>query len=420
MTLIVVGVSHHHTPLELRERLAFPPESLGSSLERLEEFAHEGVILSTCNRTEIYADVGHPRSGYEALLRFLADARDVPVDDLRASATMLPQLEAVRHLFRVSAGLDSMIIGEPQILGQIRSAFEAGRQHQALSATMSRLFEQALAVGKRVRTETDIARSAVSVSYAAVELAREVFGDLRGRTALVIGAGKMGELTVRTLKSHGVSRLIVGSRGLSNAQRLARRLGGDPCALDDIHDALRDSDIVISSTASGNHVLEAVDVERAMARRVDRSMLIVDIAVPRDVAPEAGDVSNVHLFNIDDLEDICSRNIESRRLELPQAEVLIEEEVSRFDAWRESREVTPLIRSLVSHAESIRQSELDRALARLSGLSERDRNVVQAMSVALVNKLLHDPITRLKAGSSEHDSRVYARTVRDLFSLADE
>jgi glutamyl-tRNA reductase len=313
-----------------------------------------------------------------------------------------------------------MIIGEPQILGQIRAAFEVARRHQALSATLSRLFEQALAAGKRVRTETDISRSAVSVSYAAVELAREVFGDLQGRTAMVIGAGKMGELTVRTLKSHGVSRLIVGSRGMASAERLARRLGGDPCVLDDIHDALSDSDIVISSTASGQHVLQAIDVELAMARRVDRPMLIVDIAVPRDVAPEAGELSNVHLFNIDDLEDICSRNIEIRRLELPQAELLIEEEVARFDAWREGREITPLIASLVSHAESIRRSELDRALARLSGLSARDRNVVQAMSVALVNKLLHDPITRLKAGSSEHDGRAYARTVRDLFSLADE
>jgi glutamyl-tRNA reductase len=420
VTLVVVGVSHHNTPLELRERLAFPPDTLGSSLERLSEFAHEGVILSTCNRTEIYAEVGHAHSGSEALLRFLADARDVPVDELRTSASMLSQLEAVRHLFKVSAGLDSMIIGEPQILGQIRTAFEVARQQQALSATMSRLFEQALATGKRVRTETDISRSAVSVSYAAVQLAREVLGDLNGRTALVIGAGKMGELTVRTLKSHGVSRLIVGSRGMASAERLARRLGGEPCVLDHIHAALSDSDIVISSTASGQHILEGADVERAMAHRVDRSMLIVDIAVPRDVAPEAGEVSNVHLFNIDDLEDICSRNIETRRLELPQAELLIEEEVSRFDAWRESREVTPLIRSLVSHAESIRQSELDRALARLSGLSERDRNVVQAMSVALVNKLLHEPITRLKSGTEEHDSRVYARAVRDLFSLAEE
>jgi glutamyl-tRNA reductase len=420
MTLIVVGVSHHNTPLELRERLAFPPETLASAIEQLSQFAHEGVIVSTCNRTEIYADVGHARSGSEALIRFLADSRDVPENDLKGSAITLSQLEAVRHLFRVSSGLDSMIIGEPQILGQIRGAFEVARQHQSLSSTMSRLFEQALATGKRVRTETDISRSAVSVSYAAVELAREVFGDLHGRTALVIGAGKMGELTVRTLRSHGVSRLIVGSRGLASAERLARRLGGDPCALDQIHDALSDSDIVISSTASGQHILEAADVERAMSQRTDRSMLIVDIAVPRDVAPEAGRLSNVHLFNIDDLEDICCRNIETRRLEMPQAELLIDDEVARFESWRESREITPLIQSLVNHAESIRQSELDRALARLSSLSERDRNVVQALSVALVNKLLHDPITRLKTGSSEHDGRVYARTVRDLFRLADE
>jgi glutamyl-tRNA reductase len=247
-----------------------------------------------------------------------------------------------------------------------------------------------------------------------------VLGDLHGRTALVIGAGKMGELTVRTHRAHGVGRLIVGSRGMASAQSLARRLGGEPCTLEDIDDALAQSDIVISSTASGHHVLERSDVERAMLKRMDRSMLLVDIAVPRDVAPDAGEVSNVHLFNIDDLEEICSRNLEMRRLELPQAEAFIECEVASFEAWRESREVTPLIQSLVTHAESIRQSELERALARLSSLSDRDRNIVQALTVALVNKLLHDPITRLKTGSPEHNSRVYARTVRDLFSLAED
>src|SRR5215204_4223157 len=268
MTLVSVGVSHHTTPLELRERLAFPPDTLSQAIDRLGQFAHEGVILSTCNRTEIYADVGHLRSGSEALIRFLADSRGVPVLELEECAETFAQLEAVRHLLRVSSGLESMVIGEPQILGQLRSAYEIARQHQTLSPTMSRLFEQALATGKRIRTETDIARNAVSVSYAAVELARDVLGDLRGRTALVIGAGKMGELTVRTLCAHGVSRLIVGSRGMTSAERLARRLGGEPCTLDAIDAALAQSDIVISSTASGAHVLERQDVERAMLQRI--------------------------------------------------------------------------------------------------------------------------------------------------------
>ncbi|MFN0071728.1 MAG: glutamyl-tRNA reductase [Chloroflexota bacterium] len=420
MTLVVVGVSHHNTPLTLRERLAFPPDELGAAVLRLGQFAHEGVILSTCNRTEIYADVGHPRSGREALIRFLADSRDVPVEDLQSSATSFGQQDAVRHLFRVSAGLDSMIVGEPQILGQLRTSFEVARQHQSLSATMSRLFEQALATGKRVRTETDIARNAVSISYAAVDLARNVLQDLHGKTALVIGAGKMGELTVRTLRAHGISQLIVASRGLASAQRLAERLGGEPCTLEAIDIALAAADIVISSTASGTHILEAADVERCMAMRPNRSMLVVDIAVPRDIAPEVAGIPNVHLYNIDDLEDICSRNLTVRQLELPRAEQLIEEEVARFESWRESREIAPLIRSLVGHAESIRQAELERALARLAGLSDRDRNVVQALSVALVNKLLHDPITRLKASAPDHDGRAYARTVRDLFSLAED
>lgn len=420
MTLVVVGVSHHHTPLELRERLAFPPTEIGPALVRLGEFAHEGVILSTCNRTEIYARVGHPRSGSESLLRFLAEIRAVPVAEVKATSESYCQREAVRHLFRVSAGLESMVVGEPQILGQIRTAFDAARKNQTLSPTMSRLFEQALATGKRVRTETDIARNAVSTSYAAVDLARDVLGDLRGKTVLVIGAGKMGELTVRTLRAHGVDRLIVASRGLASAQKLATRLGGEPCTLAELDDALCQADIVISSTASGAHVLEADHVRRCMEQRPDRSLLLIDIAVPRDIAPDAGDMANVHLYNIDDLEDICVKNLDVRRQELPLAESVIEEEIARFESWRDSREITPLIRSLVDRAETIRQSELERALARLSGLSDRDRNVVQALSVALVNKLLHDPITRLKANGSERDGRGYARTVRDLFCLADD
>ena len=248
-------------------------------------YAHEGVILSTCNRTEIYADVGHARSGAQALIRFLAETREVPIDELQATTFALSQEDTVRHLFRVSAGLESMVVGEPQILGQIRSAFEAARETQELSAAMSRLFEQALSVGKRVRTETDIARNAVSVSFAAVELAREVHGDLTGRTALVIGAGKMGELTVRTIRAHGISPPIVASRGEASARKLAERLGGEPCTLDSLDQALIDADIVISSTASGQHVLEAPAVERILKARNGRSLLLVDIAVPRDIDP---------------------------------------------------------------------------------------------------------------------------------------
>jgi glutamyl-tRNA reductase len=230
----------------------------------------------------------------------------------------------------------------------------------------------------------------------------------------------MGELTVRTLRAYGISRIVVASRGIESARRLAQRLGGEPCTLDHVVQAVSEADIVISSTASGRHVLEASDVAQAMAQRPDRSLLLVDIAVPRDIAPEAGAVPNVHLFNIDQLEDICSKNIETRKGEVPLAESLVTEEVGRFETWRESREVAPVIRSLVNHAEIIRQSELERALARLSGLSDRDRNVVQALSVALVNKLLHDPITQLKANSTEHDARAYARTVRELFCLAED
>lgn len=420
MTLIVVGVSHQATPLEVRERLAFPIPEIGPALDQLQHFAHEGVLLSTCNRTEIYADVGHARTGREALVRFLAEARGMAPGEITGTAFSLGEVEAIRHLFRVSAGVESMIVGEPQILGQIRTAFGLARERQSLSASMSRLFEQALAVGKRVRAETRISQSAVSLSYAAVELAREVLGDLQDRTVLVIGAGKMGDLTVQTLRAHGVSRLMVASRGMESAVRLAQRLGGEPRTLADLGQALVDADIVISSTAAGHHVLEADTVARAQQARGGRMLLLVDIAVPRDIDPAAGDLDNVRLFNIDELESICDRNMDLRRRELPVVESLIDDEVAKFESWRESREIAPVISALVDRAEGIRQVELERALARLNGLSERDRNVVQALTVSLVNKLLHTPITRLKEHGTTESARTYARTVTDLFALVDE
>lgn len=420
MTLIVVGVSHQATPLDVRERLAFPLPEIRPALDQLQHFVHEGVLLSTCNRTEIYADVGHARTGREALVRFLAEARGMAPAEITDTAFSLGEVDAVRHLFRVSAGVESMIVGEPQILGQIRSAFELARTHQSLSASMSRLFEQALAVGKRVRTETAIAQNAVSLSYAAVALARDVLGDLRDRTVLVIGAGKMGDLAVQTLRAHGVNRLMVASRVMASAARLAARLGGAPRTLANIEEALVEADIVISSTAAGHHVLEAETVARAQAARNGRLLLLVDIAVPRDIDPAAGRLNNVHLYNIDELESICARNMELRRLELPRVETLISEEVARFESWRENREIAPVISALVDRAEGIRQAELERALARLAGLSERDRNVVQALTVSLVNKLLHTPIMRLKEHGTTESARTYARTVTDLFALVDE
>lgn len=420
MTLLAVGVSHQATPVAVRERLAYRPDELGSALETLNSYVHEGVLLSTCNRTEIYAMVGHAHSGRAALLRFLSDSRGIPEQAFEPSSFAHVQEDAAQHLFRVAAGLESMVIGEPQILGQVRSAFDRARTHMQLGPTLSRLFHQALAVGKRARTESDIARSAASVSYAAVELARSTLGELRGRTVLIMGAGKMGQLAVRTLRSKGVHRLLVASRSLASARRLASQLGGEPLKFDALIDALQRADIVISSTAAGGFVLEYQTVHDAMQHRNGRPLLLIDIAVPRDIDPSVATVPGVHLSNIDDLESVCRQNLEVRRQETLKVEPLIGEEVERFAVWRESREVAPVIQALVQRAEGIRQAELERTLARLGSLSDRDRNVVSALSVSLMNKLLHEPIVRLKERGNGHDGRGYVRALSDLFRLAEE
>ncbi|HVC35049.1 MAG TPA: glutamyl-tRNA reductase [Chloroflexota bacterium] len=409
--LRVVGLSFRSAPVELREKVLIGETELGPALQKL----GHGVILSTCNRTEIY-QVADGDGTYPDAARFLEQRFDGAADLIQPHLYEIEQGRAVRHLYAVAAGLDSMVLGEPQILGQVRAAVEAAEAAGTAAPVLSHVFRQAIRAGRRARGETFVGRHAVSISYAAVELARTVFGRLDGCRALVIGAGEMGELTVRTLVDHGVGVVAVANRTLAHADALATRFGGTAVLLEQLVPALVDSDIVISSTDAPGYVISSPDVERAVARRGGRPLFLVDIAVPRDVDPLVRALPNVFLYDIDDLKALCDLNREGRRAEVQQVRQIIDDEAQRFERWWRARQVVPTIVAVRQQAERARQAELAEALGKLSHLSDADRATVDDLTRALVAKLLHRPTVRLRELADAADDAAI-RVVRSLYGL---
>ena len=419
MAVLVVGLTHRDAPVELRERLAIGRQEYPAAHGQLSRYVPEGVILSTCNRTEIYASVGHRSSGLRAITHYLSAFSGIEEAALEASLHSHWQQDAVRHLFRVSAGLDSMILGEGQILGQVREAYELASLQGPVGPVLSRLFDRALLVGKRARTETAIARSAVSVSQAAVEQAALTLGTLAGATVLLIGAGKMGQLAARVLQQRGAARIIAANRGQTRAAALVSAVGGEAWSLERLPEALTAADVVISSTASDDYIVTRSLLAASLPERRGRPLVAIDIAVPRDIEPDVADLPGVSLFNIDDLRGVCSANLDQRRRESSLVEAIVEQEVERFIRWCDERELAPTIRALVDRGERIRQDELARALQRLGQLSDKELNALNAMSKAIVQKMLHEPITRLKRRGAGLDGHHYALAARELFGLSE-
>lgn len=412
MRLVMVGVNHRAADVEVRERVAIGPAALPAALAALRRHAAEGLILSTCNRTEVYGIVGHVGSGERELRRFLAEFHGLDADTLGRSLIAADGRDAARHLCAVAAGLDSMALGEAQILGQVRAAYLAALHHGTLGPVLGALGRHALAAGKRARSETAIGRHAVTIPYAAVELARSVLGGLEGRTVLVIGAGEMAELALRSLLEYGCGSALVINRTLARARELAERRGGEALPWSALREAVARADVVISSTGAGRHVVTPELV--AAGARAGRLLCLIDIAVPRDVAPSVRDLPGVALYDIDDLAATCAANSARRAAAAAAAQAIVDEEADRFMAWWRAREVVPTIQALRERAEQIREQELRRALARLPGLSERDRQVVAALASALVGKLLHQPTVYLK---QSEDALGQAHIVRRLFDL---
>ncbi|HEY4346104.1 MAG TPA: glutamyl-tRNA reductase [Gaiellaceae bacterium] len=394
MTLSLVGISHHVAPVELRERVSL-------SLERASSLARtlgDAVCLSTCNRTEVYlADDDGSRA--------LSSLEELAGEPLRSVVYRMHDDAAALHLFRVSAGLDSLIPGETEILGQVRAAFDAGSPGPLLD----RVFRQALQLGKRVRTETAIAESPASVPSAAAALAAQVFGDLNGRKVLLVGAGRIGELAAGNLSARGASISYVANRGAEAGAELAARFGGAPLTLDEVAGKLSEVDVVLTSSAAPGLLIHAKDIPS----RRRHPLFFIDIAVPRDVDPAVHELSGCFLYDIDDLEAVVSETLAGRRVEAELAERLVVEEAERFREWRASLDVVPAISSLRAHAESIRASEL----AKLGSLPDEERQRIEAVTAQILNKLLHEPTVRMKAAAVEGGGSTYAEVLRRLFGL---
>jgi glutamyl-tRNA reductase len=424
MNVVLVGTSHRHAPVEFRELVAFAPGRAGEIAATLAGEDGEAVALSTCNRTELYLACEDSAGAVERGAGALATLAGLPAGELEGSLYTLLDEDAVCHLFRVAAGLDSMIRGEGQILGQIRSAYEAAQEARATGPALHRLFRHALRTGKRVRTETGIAENPASVSTAAAELVERVFEDIRGTKVLLLGAGKIGELAALELVARGASGIVVANRSLERASRLAERFGARATSLETLEDELALADVVVASTGSAGYLVTAEQVERALAGRRERPVFFVDIAVPRDLDPAINDLAGCYLYDIDDLQRVVTESVEGRTEETDRAEAIVAYEAEQFRAWQRSRDVVPAITSLRELAETIRAQELARAEPSLGALSPRERRAVESLTTQIVNKLLHLPTVRLKEAAAAPTGAVdgvhYAEAVRHLFGLVEE
>ena len=418
--LVLLGVNHQSASIELRERLAFSEADLRDVLPKLVELpgVDEAVVLSTCNRVEVVLHSDDPRAARRAVRDFLATEREISGDELDRHAYHYFDRDVARHLFRVAAGLDSMVLGEPQILGQVKQAFATARDAGTVGSVLDHLMRQVITAAKRVRTETGISRHAVSIAFAAVELARKIFGDLRERTALLLGAGKMGALVAAHLKAAGVSTITVSSRTYQRAARLAEQIGGQAVNWDDAFQQLGKVDIVVSGTAAPGLILEKRAVQPWMRQRRGRPLFLIDIAVPRDIAPDVNDLDGVYLYDVDDLQGVVASNLAERRRAAEDAVAILEEEVAVFDQWVESLKVAPTIAAMRDAVLGIGDREFERYRSRLGPLTDVQEEQFRALIRGVLQKTLHGPIVHLRDAAQRGDGAQVAAMYRRIFGLS--
>jgi glutamyl-tRNA reductase len=418
MRLFAVGLSHRTAPIELRERVDFSRLGLSDALEALarRNIAREMAILSTCNRSEVYVASDADRT-VEGLFEFFAEYHDVPAADVTPHLYVHHGADAARHLLRVAAGLDSLVVGEPQILGQVKSAYAVASDANFTGTILNRLFHVAFTAGKRVRSETGLGEGAVSVSYAAIALAKKIFGDLSGLEVLVLGAGEMAKLTAIHLKAQQVRRMTIASRTRTSAERLASHVSGEVVDWMNLGGAIERADILLTATGAPQAIITRADLARVMKTRRGRALFVIDIAVPRDVEPDAGAVDQVFLYNIDDLQGIVKENLARRTAELERADAIIAEETARFAAWLQSRHVIPTVVALRERFESIRKAELQRLRPKLSALPPEAQAQVDHVTRLIVEKLLLSPTEQLKSLGDHSLAATYTDALNRLFSL---
>jgi glutamyl-tRNA reductase len=416
MTFQLIGVNHRSAPLEVRERLAIADAKLAEAVQRFARHpgVEEGMILSTCNRVELLARA--PNGGAD-LRSFLCEYFQVDADQFAPHLYEYRDADAIRHVFRVASSLDSMVVGEPQILGQVKEAYAVARAVGAVNSQLDALVTRAFAVAKKVRSETAVGSSAVSVASVAVELAQKIFGNLKGKHVYLVGAGKMSELAARHLLAHGAESIFVANRTHERAQQLAHKFGGQAMRFEELYETADKADIVITSTGAPHTIFRREHGELFLARRKNRPMFFIDIAVPRDVDPELNKLDGIFVYDIDDLQQVVASHVSDRHREAERAEAIVTLEVERFSARLQTLDVVPTIVSLQEHLETIRQAEIDRVRGRLGELSPEQEAAIETLTRRIVNKIMHTPVTTLKSAAREPEATTVIDVVRRLFNL---
>jgi len=419
MKILDIGMNHTTAPVELRERLSFSGDSLDSAIKGIMDIrdVREALILSTCNRVEVIFTTDNERDARDSVIDFLSRHSGIEREKLLASMYVKTGSDAVRHIFRVSASLDSMVVGEPQILGQVKEAYRSAVKHRAPSVMLNRLVHRCFFLAKKIRAETGISESAVSISFAAVELAKKIFGDLKGKKALLIGAGEMAELAATYLMDNSLADVFVANRTLERAMELAQHLKGRPISLDEVNNFLPGVDIVITSTASTEPIITYENVKKAMKARKNMPLFFIDIGVPRDVDPEVDTIDNVFVYDIDDLKGIIEQNMQKRMGEAAKAERIVDEEVIKFSEWLKTLDIVPTLVALQDKCEIIWQNELRKTLSNLGELPLDQVEYIEEMARSIAKKILNDPILFLKRKQDRKSREMYLDFVRQIFSL---
>ena len=422
MHILTIGLNHTTSPVQLRERLHFSEDQVRASLARLTcgkitSALSEVVILSTCNRIEIYA--ASSAVAFDELEAFLSDTRSVPIEEFRPHLYRFKDMDAVRHLYEVAAGLDSLVVGEPQILGQVTKALELGRGQNTAGRMINRLFQSAIHAGKRARTDTNISRNPASVSSLAASLSEHTVHKIAEAQVVIVGAGEMAELAVEALRKRGANRILVVSRTLERAQALVQRWNAEATTFENINDALGRADVLISSTSAPHTIITQEIVKDAMALRTERPLVLIDIALPRDIDPDVAKLPHVRLYDMDTLNAQLEHSLAERLAEVPMVRSILDEEVSEFEEYMKSLEMIPIIADMRQQAEEIRQGLLKKNLSKMPDLTDEERERIEAMTQALVKKILDAPTQRLRAEASCPHAPEYATVVRTLFGLRD-
>ena len=420
MKIAVVGLNHKTADVELREKLAFNGPKLEEGLQRLRDIPgiRETAIISTCNRVEIYLHVQDVQQAFAAIKDFLVEFFEIRRESLDTALYLHEDMAAVKHIFRVASSLDSMVVGEPQILGQLKDAFDFALEKKTTGVLLNRLLKKSISVAKRVRTETRIAENAVSISFAAVELAKKIFTDLAGKSFMLLGAGEMAELAAKHMMNNGVQDIIVANRTYERGCELSREFNGRAIRFEEFPAELAHTDIVICSTGASTFVLRKEHMQKVMKERKQKPVFIIDISVPRNVDPGINDVENVYLYDVDDLQGVVETNISERQKEAAKAEAIVEDEIETFKKWLMTLDSVPTVVALRDRAEAIRKDELERFFNRFPSLGEKERKAVEGLAGAIINKLIHAPTVALKDDAEDKD--VLIALIKRLYDLNGE